>query len=262
MMTFLTGIELIGMAFLATAAGVSGHTEGTTEMTKAVFIVHDNDALPIEKHAMEAFARRLSLLSDLDVITITEAKAVRLEQQDSRRCAFLVLAGVADSKNRLFGGLVAAPPLAKEGFQIIAGENQGWTAEVFHATRNLVIVRGQDSRGMLFGLGKLLRIADFTDHGFSAAPQTCVESPATAQRGVYFATHFNNFYESAPLEEIETYIEDMAFWGFNTIGTWFDMSWYPDGFWKDPDSKGMQLLKRIHKINEKTRSLGLTVGVK
>lgn len=44
--------------------------------------------------------------------------------------------------------------------------------------------------------------------------------------GMYFATHFSNYYDSAPLEEIYEYVEDLAFWGMGYLKVWFDMHHY------------------------------------
>ena len=41
--------------------------------------------------------------------------------------------------------------------------------------------------------------------------------------GMYFATHFQNYLDAAPMEELYRYIEDLAFWGMNTLKIWFDM---------------------------------------
>jgi hypothetical protein len=36
-------------------------------------------------------------------------------------------------------------------------------------------------------------------------------------RGLYFATHFGNFFANAPASEVHEYLEDMALWGANTL---------------------------------------------
>ena len=46
---------------------------------------------------------------------------------------------------------------------------------------------------------------------------------AEAVRGIYFATHFHNFYHDAPLEEVQRYVEDLGLWGFNVLAVWYDM---------------------------------------
>ena len=85
-------------------------------------------------------------------------------------------------------------------------------------------------------------------------------TPATGDRGVYFATHFQNFYEGAPLEILAEYIEDLALWGYNLLFTWFDMSWYPAGFWNDPHSAGMRMIERLRFIARTARACGMRIG--
>jgi hypothetical protein len=45
-------------------------------------------------------------------------------------------------------------------------------------------------------------------------------------RGMYFATHFHNFYHNAPLEEVFVTIDDLALRGANSLLVWFDMHHY------------------------------------
>lgn len=40
---------------------------------------------------------------------------------------------------------------------------------------------------------------------------------------MYFATHFKNYLDAAPIKEIEEYIADLAFWGMNSFAVRFDM---------------------------------------
>jgi len=42
-------------------------------------------------------------------------------------------------------------------------------------------------------------------------------------RGVYFATHFGNWYEKASDAEISEYIGELKYWGCNFVSAWFDM---------------------------------------
>lgn len=50
-----------------------------------------------------------------------------------------------------------------------------------------------------------------------------VRTKVYPERGVYFATHFGNWYENASDADVEQYIADLASWGCNCIGVWFDM---------------------------------------
>lgn len=48
-------------------------------------------------------------------------------------------------------------------------------------------------------------------------------TPRLPLRGMYFATHFLNFYHSAPIEKVYEVIEDLALRGCNSLLVWFDM---------------------------------------
>jgi hypothetical protein len=71
----------------------------------------------------------------------------------------------------------------------------------------------------------------------------------------------NNYYETAPIEEIRLYIEEMGLWGFNTIWTWLDANWYAEGFRNDANSRGSRMSQRIREINAAAHRLGLTTGL-
>lgn len=77
--------------------------------------------------------------------------------------------------------------------------------------------------GLLHGAGFFLRMTEF----FESAAEPCrwrgTQNPTCAIRGVYFASHFHNFYHTAPMDEIGRYIEDLALWGFNYIKAIFPM---------------------------------------
>ncbi len=71
--------------------------------------------------------------------------------------------------------------------------------------------------------------------------------------GVYFCTHFQNYLDAAPLEEVFRYIEDLAFWGMNHLKVWFDMHHFKD--MEEGRTKAIRLLKILeyaHAIGLKT----------
>lgn len=107
-------------------------------------------------------------------------------------------------------------------------------------------VSGGDARGVLFGCGKLLRTSQYdgTDSNIKASAVSGTIAAGQSDRGVangatwfvpgvwrgsdkpqlpgsfraaYFATHYQNFYESSPLDEMQEYMEDIALWGVNTL---------------------------------------------
>ena len=124
-----------------------------------------------------------------------------------------------------------------------------------------VTIGGVDGHGVLYGLGHLLRNLDFAAGRVTlpGSPLRETRTPAVYARGIYFATHFNNFYEAAPIEKVERYIEEMALWGFDMLAFWFDTNWFPHGFWNDPHSRGSNMINRIRRITAKGRSLGMKI---
>ncbi len=141
-----------------------------------------------------------------------------------------------------------------------SSEPEGYRIHIPDETSGSVVVSGSDARGLLYGLGRLLRLFEYGD--VLRLPILREESrPAVRERGVYFATHFNNWYESAPIEEVERYVEDLALWGINTFWAWFDMNWFSADFWNDPDSRGMKMISRIRRIHQTAHRLGLSAGL-
>ena len=74
-----------------------------------------------------------------------------------------------------------------------------------------------------------------------------------AERSVYFATHFRNWYEEASAEEVTRYVEELAEWGMNGVGAWFDMH----DFSGMDDDGARRRLARIKLIFRTAQRLGL-----
>lgn len=109
-------------------------------------------------------------------------------------------------------------------------------------------VSGGDRTGLTAGLGRLLH------RGIELADdEVCV--PDKKIRGIYFATHFHNYYQSAPIEKVTDYLEELAFWGCNSIAMWFDMHHF-SGI-SDPEAEA--LLSRMHEIAKTAKKLGQKV---
>ena len=76
-------------------------------------------------------------------------------------------------------------------------------------------------------IGKLLRMSAFDGAGSFTPPIVPVDfMPKSPVRGMYFATHFHNFYHNAPIERVYDVIEDLALRGANSLLVWFDMHHY------------------------------------
>ncbi len=136
--------------------------------------------------------------------------------------------------------LVIDPTLAAESFRVEAISTANANAKSWR-------IAGGDTRGLLYGGGSLVwRRAAGIDPAGSG-------TPAKPVRGVYLATHFGNWFQAAPVAEVETYVDDLALRGANSIAVWFDTHQYRG--WTDPAVAPM--ITRLRSILGRARSLGL-----
>ena len=80
-----------------------------------------------------------------------------------------------------------------------------------------------------------------------------ISIPKKPVRGIYFATHFHNYYHEAPIEEVKQYVEDLSLWGVNTVSVWYDMHHF-NGI-DDPQAQAM--LARLRALLQTAKDLGL-----
>ncbi len=106
-----------------------------------------------------------------------------------------------------------------------------------------ITIKGGSVRALFYGLGKFLRDNDFRGS----------DAPQKPERGIYFATHFGNFYDRAPEKELRDYIADLALWGCNEVCVWFDMHHF-NGI-QDPAAQ--QKIAQLRKIFAAARDCGL-----
>ena len=118
-----------------------------------------------------------------------------------------------------------------------------------------VRIVGNDERGLLYGVGKFLRTSRYDQGGFTAGLWRGGSVPQKPIRGIYFATHFHNFYHDAPVEEVQRYVEDLGLWGYNAIAFWYDMHHF-DGA---DDPKAVAFRARLHAICITAKQIGLDV---
>ena len=168
--------------------------------------------------------------------------ATLFEQQVERRCPAKV---VTTGDGTLRVCLKIQPGIGVEGYSIRTKR------------RDQIEIAGNDERGLLYGLGRLLHTSRFSTEGFSPGAWRGRSVPACAVRGVYFATHFNNFYEAAPIEDVEAYIEDLALWGVNSIVFEFPQ-WQYESF---DDPAAHKNINRIREMMRVARKVGMHVGL-
>ena len=141
--------------------------------------------------------------------------------------------------------LAILPGIGKEGFSIKKAE------------AGTIRITGNDTRGVLYGVGKFLRTSRYSKDGFAPGSWRGESVPSKPIRGIYFATHFHNFYHDAPVEEIQHYVEELGLWGYNALAVWYDMRYCGDGF---DDPKAVEFRARLRAICEAAKNIGLDVA--
>ncbi len=120
-----------------------------------------------------------------------------------------------------------------------------------------VRVVGRDDCGLVAGVGKFLRTSRYDRGGFTPGAWRGTSVPAKADRGIYFATHFHNYYHSAPIPELERYVEDLALWGTNELLVWYDMHHF-NGF---DDPKAVAFRDRLRAILLAAKRIGMEISL-
>ncbi len=123
------------------------------------------------------------------------------------------------------------PALDGEGYEIRIG-NDG-----------VIRLSGGAFAGLCYGIGRIL-------HRSPELLQSEKRAPEKTVRGVYFATHFYNYYQAAPIEKIQEYIEELFLWGCNGIAVWFDRHAF-SGF---SDEEAGRMIERLHRIFEAAKA--------
>lgn len=207
--------RLLRLLVVGAAVVLSGHLDAAP--ARSIRIVVPSAADGLTEHAGEVLARQIAKRCDVAVRTSGEAEL---------RIDLAIEKGI--------------PPEAYRIAQASNGE---------------VRILASDARGLLYGAGRLLHTSRFDQAGFTPGPWRGTSSPECVVRGLYFATHFNNFYEAAPLPDVQDYIEELALWGINTLEVTFPR-WHYTGF-DDPDAQ--RSLERLSQTLRAARAVGMKV---
>lgn len=161
--------------------------------------------------------------------------------QVTRRCNAKF---VASQDAQLVVELSIDSSIGNEGYQIADGTN------------GAIRVIGQGDRGLLYGVGEFLRTSRYDQGGFTPGNWRGRSVPAVPVRGIYFATHFHNFYHDAPIDEVRRYVQELGLWGANLLFVWYDMHHF-SGF-EDPEA--VEFRKRLYDICKAAQDIGLGIG--
>ena len=124
---------------------------------------------------------------------------------------------------------------------------------VITRSRQSLKITGGSSKGILYGIGKMLRNASYDGGEFKFGYWTGTSAPSKNVRILYLASHFHNFYHVAPMKDIVEYIEDNALRGYNGVMLWVDKHHYSSA----DDPAFLDFLKRVKDIYLAAKSVGM-----
>jgi hypothetical protein len=165
-----------------------------------------------------------------------------LRRQITERCAATV---VSAGQAALAVELGIEPGFGTEGYRIADGPGGS------------VRILGNDERGLLYGVGKFLRSSRYDLGGFTPGAWRGTSVPQSPMRGIYLATHFNNYYEAASSEELERYVEDLALWGFNLVALAYP-HWQYSGY---DDPAALAMTERLRRTMRVAKHVGMRVSI-
>ncbi len=151
------------------------------------------------------------------------------------------------------GGIAEGP-----GLQFSLCLDEGIKADAYRIRKvpDGVQVSASTRLGILSGCGRVLQEGCFDDDGFEPGSFEVEFAPKREFVGVYFASHFGNYYVNAPVEEVIRYVEDLALWGTSFIRVWFDFHHYTG----IDDPKAQPMLERLEQILSTGSYLGMKTG--
>jgi hypothetical protein len=151
----------------------------------------------------------------------------------------------ADGEPGLAVELAITPGIGAEGYAVADGPEGG------------VRIVGNDPLGLLYGVGEFLHQSRYESGGFVPATWRGTSVPRCPVRGVYLAVHFGNFYEAAPAEEVQQYLEDLALWGLNAVVMHFP-TWQFFGL-DDPEARAN--IAQVRGLVAAARRVGIRAGL-
>lgn len=209
----------LGIVCLAWLGGAAQAAESAPTAVKSLRVQLPPEASPVVSRLAQVFARQVADRCDARVVTEGDAPLV-------------VECAIDDA-------------IGPEGFRIDDRPAGG------------VRVVGNGDRGLVAGVGKFLRTSRYDRGGFTPGAWRGTSVPQKPIRGIYFATHFHNFYHDAPPEKVAAYVEDLALWGFNELSVWYDMHHF-DGF-DDPEAVAFR--DRLREILSTAKRIGMDVSL-
>lgn len=238
----LTGavLLLLGAGAQLTMVLDGGNEVGPTAVSPSdLAVVVGEEATPPERRAAELLAAE-----------IAKRTGVRPHLGASAGARRTLVIGTPSSGKALAEFAAADPRVAG-----LTGDGYVLTTQAKPDGRLFVV--GRTPGGVVAGVGRLLRLMRYGEGRLEIPEADLADSPDLPVRGIYFATHFGNFYHVAPLEEVDRVIEDLALWGLNELIVWFDMH----HFQGIDDPVAQEHLARLRHFGDTAHSLGMRFGL-
>ena len=187
-------------SLLVSLMGVTGAAGAELDLSKARVVVPGGMSGP-EQKAVAMLVEEVARRSYVDWIVAEGGPA---------QSAPTVYVGQRSALTAAFPALAASLPLGTElkpeGFQIVTRADS-------------VIIAGNDARGVLFGVGRLLRAMDYSrEKAVLSEPLNVATAPRYGLRGHQFAYRpKTNSYDGWTLPMWEQYLRDIVVFGANAI---------------------------------------------
>ena len=191
---------LVTLIFLNSCSGPSGKQP---DLSKAVILVSPAIPAPVNTTAPQ-------------VLTEEVAKRTSLQLKTADNWDGKTIVAMALSTDKDLAGVVlpvastGEPELKKEGFRLVYSEENG---------KKILWIIGADARGILYGVGKLLRIAKM-EEGILQLPESVdiVSSPEYAIRGHQFGYRMTaNSWDAWTIEQFDQHFREQMLFGANSI---------------------------------------------
>ncbi|MCE5218357.1 discoidin domain-containing protein, partial [bacterium] len=214
------------------------------------------------RDALQLHPRELRILLGAQA-TAPEVRAAELFQAEvKRRTGLEVPIGGAPAGEASLTLGTAETCAEARAFREGHAELRSMGADAFHLatvpdSQHRLFVLGESPGGVVAGVGKLLRACRYAPGELTMPGLSLTDTPRLPVRGIYFATHFFNFYHVAPLAEVDAVIEEFALWGGNSLCVWFDMHHFTG--LEDPAAKAH--LARLKHFGQTAHRVGMQFGL-
>lgn len=150
--------------------------------------------------------------------------------------------------------------IADGGYTLTLAVDANFTDDRYRVEpqQNGVLLTAANTAALHAAVGRFLFTSRFDGKGgFDPATEVIDFTPERPLRGMYFATHFHNFYHNAPIEKVYEVIEDLALRGCNALLVWYDMH----HFTSIDQPESVALIERLKAFMRYAKQIGMTASL-